>query len=236
MISELFEDPHLTLIDSKILLTLMKSKQGFLNTDEILALTGIATSTWSAEQGKLVSMGLLKKRMIRIIEHDHISKRMNYGLTEKGKEVGTNVLNISKILTKNESERNSLGSVLISNSKNDDFRSMIGECVETALDSFGSNLVYLVKKSFEAEHEIPWIQLSEKSETLENVLRDYFGLQASEKLKKLIAANIRSRFDIANLRNEDLAFLISEARKKDTSRMELEASKGTRHIGEESKQ
>ena len=223
----------MTAIDTKILITLMKSKQGFLNTDEILLQTGIATSTWSAEQSKLVTMGLMKKRMVRIIERDYISKRMNYGLTEKGKDVGANLLNIFKILTADSKEQVATsGSILVTERHNDDFANKLGECIEVALESFGSNLVYLVRKSFEVEHKISWDQLPDKSGILQQVLRDYFGLRASEKLEKLIAANIRSRFEIGNLRSEDLTLLIAEARKRNSRDLEIDDSKVNSKIAE----
>ncbi len=229
----MIDETQLTPIDMKILVTLMKSERGFLNTDEILNQTGIATSTWSAEQNKLVTMGLIKKRMVRIIERDYISKRMHYGLTEKGKDIGTNLLNISKILTRDRKEQVAAsGSILLSSYRNDDFANKLGECVEIALDSFGSNLVYLVKKSFEAEHQISWNQLPDRSEILQLVLRDYFGLRASEKLEKLIAANIRSRFDIGNLRSEDLTLLISEARKRNSRDLAFNDSKINSQLAE----
>ncbi len=223
---DLFNDVNLTPIQSKILVALARSKNGSLNTDEILSETGIATSTWSAEQGKLVGMGLLNKHLVRIIEQNHISKRMNYGLTEKGKMVGANLLNISKILAGDTGEPNMIERSASQESKNfetesksagkqlEDFGGKVDECVEVALDSFGSNLVDLVKSSMELEHRVPWIDLSEKIETFELVLRDYFGLEASEKLKKLIAANIKSRFNLGTSRSDDLSHLILEARKR----------------------
>ena len=218
-------ETHLTSIQTKVLIALARSKFGSLNTDEILDQTGIATSTWSAEQGRLVAMGLIKKQMIRVIELNHISKRMSYGLTDKGRMVGLNLLNITKILaTDNENSKLSAESSLPNlqgnrmesasvNRESVEFNDKISECVEIALDSFGTNLVDLVKNSLEVDHQIAWSELSENTQVFEEVLKDYFGLGASEKLKKLIIANIKSRFDLRGYQNEDLIFLISEARK-----------------------
>ena len=216
----MFDRTHLSPIDDRIIVVLTKSKHGFLNTEEILKQTSIAASTWSAEQNKLVAVGLVTKRMVRVIEHDHISKRMTYGLTDKGKLVGLNLLNILEIMTTGEVEKDlSSRSLSHERSENGTFQSDICECVEIALDSFGSNLMYLVKKSFEIEYQVSWTDLPEKIIALEAVLKDYFGLRASEKLKKLIAANIRSRFDITGSKSEDLSYLISEARKTRPSKL-----------------
>lgn len=228
----LTDEAHLTPIQTRILEALATSKLGSLYTDEIIKLTGIATSTWSAEQGKLTSMGLIEKHLVRIIELNHISKRMNYKLTEKGKVVGSNLLNISRVLavekfnSKTSGEEKSLSQSKkgdrflesgTNSQENRDFERTIGECVEIALDSFGSNLVNLVKHSLETEHKIPWIRMADNPDAFEAVLRDYFGLQAAEKLDRLIAANLRSRFELKQDRIDDLSHLVLEARLK-TSR------------------
>jgi DNA-binding HxlR family transcriptional regulator len=227
--SKMADSPHVTPIQTKILIALVRSKDGSMYTDEILRQTGIATSTWSAEQGKLVALGLVNKHLVRIIEQDHVSKRMSYWLTERGKMVSLNLLNISRILaaeqaaSKNTSEE---PGILRENKKDifrpeagvkeaEEFRSKIAECVEVALDSFGANLVNLVKSSLELEHHISWAELPDRANVFENVLKDYFGLEASKKLKILIAANIRNRFGLENFQVEDLALIISEARKND---------------------
>jgi hypothetical protein len=228
----LYEETQLSPVQTKILVALTKSKNGSLRTDEVLGITGIATSTWSAEQGKLVTMGLINKHLVRIIENNHISKRMNYGLTEKGRMIGLNLLNISKILLDEEVKAAAEGSRLepkgdrtngsgVNVREIEDFSSKVGECVEIALDSFGSNLVNLVKNSLEVEYKIPWVDLSQKPEVFESLLKDYFGMGASEKLKKLIAANLKSRFDLGSYRSENLSQLISEARKTSLQTMQL---------------
>lgn len=223
---KLMDEAHLTPIQTRILIALAKSKLGSLYTDEIVKLTGIATSTWSAEQGKLTSMGLIEKHLVRIIELNHISKRMNYKLTEKGKVVGSSLLNISRVLSVGDFASKVSDEQLLRQSKdnrirsgtdtqsNQEFERTIDECVEIALDSFGSDLVNLVKHSLEAEHKVAWIRLAENTEVFETVLRDYFGLQAAEKLEKLIVANLRSRFELKENRIDSLSHLIIEARLK----------------------
>jgi DNA-binding MarR family transcriptional regulator len=224
------EDTHLTPIQTKVLIALTRSATGSLNPDEILLATGIATSTWSAEQGRLVSMGLIKKQMIRVIKLNQISKRMNYGLTEKGRMIGQNLLNISKILGENSGEISFARRV---EDEDQVFGSQIAECVEVALDSFGSNLVNLVKSSLEIEHQIPWKELSERSDVFEEVLRDYFGVGAAEKLKKLIAANIESRFEVRakDSHSGDLALLISVAKQRSAGKK----TKDIDHLGNSAK-
>jgi DNA-binding HxlR family transcriptional regulator len=223
----LLEGTLLTPIETRIIVTMVQSKNDTIRTEEILKKIGIANSTWSAEQAKLVSMGLIDKRLVRTLEGNHISIRMNYRLTEKGKLVGLNLLNIIKILGTEKSQAETRGGLMTDPGKDQmesdvlgatdeasEFGDKIGECVEIALDSFGSNLVTLVKNSLEVEHEILWEDLFKRSDDFESVLRDYFGLEASKKLRKLIAANIKARFDLEDSQNEDLSYLILLARRK----------------------
>ena len=177
-------------------------------------------STWSSKQGKLVSMGLIEKHFIRVMGDDHVLKRMNYALTEKGKMVGQSLVNVTKILTPDRDISNSRIESSQARSREgknqpvDNFQEKIGECIEVALDSFGSKLIELVKRSMEEEHGAVWQSLPDRTKDLESVLIDYFGLQASNGLKKLIAENIRARFDLQDESTEDLSLLIREARKK----------------------
>jgi hypothetical protein len=218
----LLESNPLTPIDIRILVALTRSKNGSLHAEEILEETGIAMSTWSSKQGKLVSMGLLEKHFTRVMGDEHVMKRMNYALTKKGKIVGQSLLQVTTILKDSPrpslvtspvfAEEGSLGQK--DQLPSTDFQEMIGECVEVALDSFGSRLIDLVKKSLEVEHGVSWNSLPEKTQDFESVLRDYFGLEAAIGLKKLIGANITSRFDLKELENEDLSSLILRARTK----------------------
>jgi predicted transcriptional regulator len=216
----LLEGTLLTPIDIRILVTLAQSKNGSLQTEEILEQTGIAMSTWSSKQGKLVSMGLVEKHFVRVMGDDHVLKRMNYALTEKGKLVGQSLVNVTNLLSPDRDTPNSkinsprIQSLQERNQPADDFQEKIGECIEVALDSFGSKLIELVKRSMEVEHGVVWETLPDRTQDLESVLRDYFGVEASNGLRKLIAANIRARFDLEDESNEDLSLLIREARQK----------------------
>lgn len=241
----MLDESHLTPIETKILIALIRSKHCALHTDEILRQTGIATSTWSAEQGKLVGMGLIEKHMVRIIENNQICKRMNYELTDKGKKVGSNLLNISEILSPDASEKQKIPDhsifcnpkEIISDSLelasgSENFDDAIGDCVEIALDSFGSNLVNLVKNSLELEHSVQWTDLSDKIETFDAVLKDYFGVGSAQTLKKLISANIRSRFELGgSYQGDDLSYLISEARKKNLENLKTEGHNPEKEVG-----
>jgi hypothetical protein len=199
--------PILTPIQVKILLAMLRSKDYSLNSEAILRETGIALSTWSAEQGKLGEMGLIEKHLVRILTSDSISKRMNYTLTKSGVAIALNLQNISRILSSSKD--------MVPSSKastNEDFMERIGECIEIGLDSFGTNLVELVKKTLETEQEIPWNQVSEKPEKLSLVFRELFGDEAAKKLETLISTNIASRFGLEQSRS-GLASVISNAKK-----------------------
>lgn len=193
-----------------------------MQTEKILEETGIAMSTWSAKQGKLVSMGLIEKHYTRVMGDSHVLKRMNYGLTKKGRLVGQNLLDVTNILASTPPESLPEKTLPIigaqpekgDQSKMDDVQEMISECIEVTLDSFGSKLIDLVKKSLELEHGVAWDNIQERTQDLESVLKENFGLEASKSLKKLISANIRSRFGLEERGEESLSHLILRARQK----------------------
>lgn len=194
--------PILTPIQVKILLALLRSKDHSLNSEAVLRETGIALSTWSAEQGKLVDMGLIEKRLVRVLTSENISKRMSYTLSESGVAVALNLLNISKILSSSKN----------ANSVSDNFGQRVSECVEIALDSFGPSSVQLVKTTLESSYGVSWSRLSEKPAELMRACRELFGEEASKKLETVIAANIARRFALQGT-GSDLASAISKAKK-----------------------
>jgi hypothetical protein len=200
-----------------------------LKTGEILVKTGIAPSTWSSEQSKLVMMKLIDKHIVRTIANGFISRRMNYSLTEKGALVALNLRNISEILNKDSTEFSSHlkdqdagpenTSVVANPQVNQELKKIVNECVEIGLDSFGLNLANLIKRAMEIEYGIQWEELSENTLEFKLVLTDYFGFEASKKIEKIIAANLRSHFPLDEIKTDDLSKLIPE-----TSRRSLRAS------------
>ncbi len=186
---------------------MLEAKDHTLNSEAILRDTGIALSTWSAEQGKLVEMGIIEKHLIRVLTNDSISKRMNYKLTDGGVAIALNLRNISKILSGTKSASRIVGKPA------EDFEERIQECVEIGLESFGANLVTLVKTALECEHGVPWSRIPENPDKLLAVFRELFGEEASKKLETVISANIISRFALGSAQAKDLSSIISSARK-----------------------
>jgi DNA-binding MarR family transcriptional regulator len=199
--------PILTPIQAKILLAMLRAKDHSLNSEAILRETGIALSTWSAEQGKLVEMGIIEKRLVRVLTNDNISKRMNYKLTESGVAIALNLSNISKILSGTRYGGRIAGKPA------EDFDERIRECVEIGLESFGANLVTLVKTALESEKGVPWSRIPENPDRLLLVCREFFGEEASKKLETVISANIISRFALGSVQAKDLSSMISSARR-----------------------
>ena len=64
----------------------------------ILRETGIAQSTWSEEQNRLIANGLIEKKQSKVMSSKVITRIMNYKLTEKGRLVAHNLSNISRIM------------------------------------------------------------------------------------------------------------------------------------------
>jgi hypothetical protein len=205
----------------RILLAMLNSKDRSLNSEAVLKETGIALSTWSAEQGKLGEMGLIEKHLVRVITHDSVSKRMNYTLTESGALVALNLLKVSRVLARTASAQ-------IARSKNESFEERIRECVEIGLDSFGMNLITLVRSALESEYGMNWNDISNNPDQLLNVCKDLFGDEASKKLETLISANIAARFAIAS--DGSMQGVISKARKTFAPKGELSEQNGQKAL------
>jgi len=209
------------MIQEKILVVLLKSKQQPLKTAEVLSNAEIALSTWSSEQRKLGAMKLIDKKMVRVIINNHVSLRMNYSLTEKGRLIAVNLRNISELLKDDSSKVSFQPKITDTSFENpssetiwrfdDELKETVNECVEIGLDSFGLSLTKLVKKALEVECGIQWENLSENLSGFKRVLIDYFGLEASKKIEKVIAANLRIRFHLDHLESDDLSVLIPES-------------------------
>ena len=192
-----------------------------LNSETILRETGIAQSTWSEEQNKLIQMGLLEKRQSRIMSSNVITRVMNYRLTDKGRLVALNLTNISRILAPDQFltvEPQQSGDPLarpietpIVSTRNY-IDEKILECIEVGLESFGMNLDELVKSEIERAGEIPWEEIPMRPDLLENQLRRLFGDGGSSTIESMIAANIRSKFALRSINSDSISALIAEIR------------------------
>jgi DNA-binding MarR family transcriptional regulator len=205
-------------IQARILLAMLRAKDHSLNSEEILKQTGIALSTWSAEQGKLGEMSLIQKQLVRVLTSASISKRMNYTLTESGVAVALNLQNISRILSENSQTPGIMPKS--EQSGGESFDAAIRECIEIGLDGFGANLLALVKATLQSEQGVTWEQISQRPEQFTLACKSLFGEEASKKLETVILANISSRFAIgepvSGFKNA-----ISEARKSFTKGQRL---------------
>lgn len=213
--------PFLSQLQCRILSAIYFSKTEYLNSEAILRETGIAQSTWSEEQNRLIQMGLLEKRQSRIMTSNVITRVMNYRLTDKGRLVALNLTNISRILAPDQFSRSEADETLDSENNVDggadliddkELNGKILECVEIGLDSFGMNLDELVKSEVERSGEMKWHQIANHPDLLEAQLRQLFGHGGSTTIESMIAANIRSRFSLRSIKSDKLSVLIPEIR------------------------
>jgi DNA-binding MarR family transcriptional regulator len=210
--------PFLSPLQCRILIAIFFSKNEYLNSEAILKETGIAQSTWSEEQNRLTQMGLLEKRQSRIMTSNVITRVMNYKLTDKGRLVAMNLSNISRILapdkfsltTESEVSPTPAFAESIISDDQKEIDEKILECIEIGLDSFGMNLDELVKSEYEKSGELKWIQVSRHPERLVSLLNQLFGTGGSTSIESMIAANIRSRFNLRSIKSDRLQVLIAE--------------------------
>jgi len=93
----------LSLTQQRLLLMFYRAKDHRLTNDEITGELGIGSSTFSAEQRKFVTLGLLEKQRSRCFKSDmRIRLTMSYQMTEKGKLIGLYLERISKLLRNGE--------------------------------------------------------------------------------------------------------------------------------------
>ena len=164
--------PFLSQIQCRILIAIFFSKAEYLNSEMILKDTGIAQSTWSEEQNRLMRMGLIEKKQSRTMASNVITRVMNYRLTDKGRLVALNLSNISRILdpqqfpTFNAAESSVPQEPVVG----DEFKEIdeiIMDCIEIGLESFGMNLDELVRSEIEKSGELRWEQISRHPEKLQ---------------------------------------------------------------------
>lgn len=162
----------------------------------MLEKTGIAQSTWSEEQKRLIDMGLLEKKAFKTIRTNNVCRIVNFRLTSKGKMVAFNLTNISRMIVQPENNLMAVDprSSAQSNLSEKDLEYEVMESIEVALDSFGINLIPLVKSRL--PHGIAWEQVSKRPEILTGILGDLFGKEGSSTVESMVVENLRSRFDL----------------------------------------
>jgi hypothetical protein len=183
----------------------------FVRNEAVLKQSGVAQSTWSEEQNRLIAMGLIEKKAAKIINLNNVSKIMNYRLTQRGKVAALNLANISRLLlSKNEwngkgvpesdfslAEEQASSTTTGEQSPqfpNEQFDDIIRESIEVALDSYGINLVKLVKTTLAFDEDVPvWSDVPSKTDRLVRVLVSLFGPEGARTIETMINSNILSR-------------------------------------------
>jgi DNA-binding MarR family transcriptional regulator len=206
---------HLSAIQSRILVALFQSdgRQQFVPNEMVLERTGIAQSTWSEEQKRLMDMGLLEKKAFKTIRTNNVCRIVNFRLTGKGRTVAFNLANISRIIF--QGQQNSDASIPNSTLSPSALEFEIIESIEVALDSFGINLIPLVKSKL--PEGVTWQNVARNPEILTTVLRDLFGKDGAATVESMIVENVKSRLEGGwdnNSTSEDLTRLVGELQRK----------------------
>jgi DNA-binding MarR family transcriptional regulator len=187
---------HLSAIQSRILVALFQSdgRQQFVRNETVLENTGIAQSTWSEEQKRLIDMGLLEKKAFKTIRTNNVCRIVNFRLTSKGRTVAFNLANISRMIfqQQNGPTNFSTGGQVTLSEKELQFEVM--ESIEVALDSFGINLIPLVKSRM--PEGTVWEGVGRNPGILISILRDLFGKEGSSTVESMIVENLKARFDV----------------------------------------
>jgi DNA-binding MarR family transcriptional regulator len=205
--------PHLSAIQSRILVALFQSegRLQFLPNEAVLEKTGVAQSTWSEEQKRLIEMGLLEKKAFKTIRTNNVCRIVNFRLTSKGRTVAFNLANISRMIIQQSDPLQPDSFQIHLTGK--EFEYEVMESIEVALDSFGINLIHLVQSRLTGG--IPWVDVARHPEKLTTILIDLFGNDGSSTVESMIADNLRSRFGEGSAANaNDLVNLIAEFRQK----------------------
>ena len=94
---------------------------------------------------------------------------------------------------------------------------VIIESIEVALDSFGINLIALVKGNMEADGVQVWKDVLQNPRRLMSVLRDLFGLAGANTIESMIFDNLKSRLAVESAMENDLVCLINEVKHKNST-------------------
>jgi len=203
---------HLSAIQSKILVALFQPDGArYLPNETVLEKTGIAQSTWSEEQKRLIDMGLLEKKAFKMIRTNNVCRIVNFRLTNKGRTVAFNLVNISRMIVQPQSELLEARNASLLSEKEFDFEVM--ESIEVALDSFGINLIPLVRGKLPGN--ISWNEVPRHPEILRSILNDLFGKEGCATVESMIAENLKARFVLGISGSEnDLVNLVSQLRRR----------------------
>lgn len=183
--------------------------------ETVLENAGIAQSTWSEEQKRLIGMGLLEKKAFKTLRTNSVCRIVNFRLTNKGRMVAFNLANISRmILPRHRDQLQKTQTSPRSGSLNErEFEFEVMESIEVALDSFGINLIPLVKSRLTQGDS--WNDVARHPEKLIMILRDLFGKDGCNTVESMIFENLKSLFGEEPLaRENDLIDLVAEFRQK----------------------
>ncbi len=186
-----------------------------MSNETVLEKIGIAQSTWSEEQKRLIEMGLLEKKASKTIRTNNVCRIVNFRLTSKGRTVAFNLANISRMIVPSQSdpmEGAAHPPVQIPISEKG-FEYEVMEAIEIALDSFGINLIPLVQSRL--SDGTPWGDVARHPEKLTRILKDLFGKDGSNTVESMIVENLKARFEGGMpARENDLVNLVAEFRRK----------------------
>jgi len=139
-------------------------------------------------------MGLLEKKAFKTIRTNNVCRIVNFRLTSKGRTVAFNLANISRMIFQQQNEPvnfSSAGQVTLSEKE---LQFEVMESIEVALDSFGINLIPLVKSRM--PEGAVWDGVAKNPGILISILRDLFGKEGSSTVESMIVENLKARFDV----------------------------------------
>jgi hypothetical protein len=187
-----------------------------VNNEAILKGAEISRSTWAIEQNNLLDLGLIEKRFTRSLSDRNILRTVNYRLTERGKAIAANLLEISRILdsasipirvgTQNSMLPNILKPRLYT--EDSDTNGKVLESIEVALEGYGVNFLEDVRAELSSRHKVQWDKIPQQIDLLIQVLMDFFGVEGAKTIESMICANIGSRFDLHARETDDLQSLV----------------------------
>jgi DNA-binding MarR family transcriptional regulator len=199
-------------LQSRILAAIYYANEDYVTTEMVLRETGIAQSTWSEEQTRLIESGLLEKKQSKVMSSKVITRIMLYKLTDRGKLVAHNLTNISRIMapgqflsrTSDQNEANDSTTMTSS-----DINDAVLECIEVGLESFGMNLDKLVMEEVE-KSGLSWKEVAGSPDKLLFHLANLFGSAGALTIEQMIAANIKTRFDLRSISSDNLSSIVRE--------------------------
>ena len=199
---------HLTGIQSKILIAIHELGESRVNNESILKYTGISRSNWAVEQNRLIELGLIEKKSALCMSQDNVFRTVNYGLTERGKVITHNLLDISRIL-RSVAELKESSKFL--HEATPGFLDQVRECIEVAIEGYGVNFLGDVQDTLVANYHVVWGEIPRRPETLMHVLKNFFGADGAKTVEDMISSNIRARFHLGEKACADMKSSIENA-------------------------